>query len=89
MKEHFDISLMDESMIEYMKGKDGLCFKRFHADIITKDLDYSKLQVEDILTIDNKKIRLTRIGKPCFSECKLDNKPCLLNKSVAFGEIIS
>ena len=85
MKEHYDISLMDESLIEYMKDKDGLCFKKFHADIITKDIDYLKLKVGDIVEIDNKKIRLTKVGKSCFPECKLDNKPCKLSKYVAFG----
>lgn len=85
MKKHSDISLMDERLIEYMKDKDGLCFKKFHADIITKDIDYSKLKVGDVITVNDKKIRLTRVGKPCFKECNLIDKPCLLSKCVAFG----
>lgn len=88
MKEHFSLSLMDEKMIEYCKNNDGLCMKKFHADIISKDIDYSKLKPGDIITIDNKKIRLTKIGKPCFPECSFSFKPCLLSKNVAFGEYI-
>lgn len=85
MKTHYDISMMDESMIEYMKNKDGLCFKKFHADIITKNIDYLQLKIGDVIEVDNQKIRLTKVGKPCFMECKLENKPCKLSKYVAFG----
>ena len=88
MKTHYDISLMDKSMIEYMKNKDGLCFKKFHADIITENIDYLNLHVGDIIEVNNTKIRLTKVGKPCFEECKLDNKPCKLSKYVAFGEVV-
>lgn len=88
MKKHYDISLMDERMIDYMKNGDGLCFKKFHADIITKDIDYLSLKVGDVLTIDSKKIRLTKVGKSCFPECNLEDKPCLLSKCVAFGEVV-
>lgn len=86
MKKHYDISMMDISMIDYMKDNDGLCMKKFHTDIITENIDYSKLKVGDIINVNNKKIRLTKIGKSCFPECKLDNKPCPLSKNVAFGE---
>lgn len=88
MTKHSDISLMDFKLINYMKDKDGLCFKRFHADIITENIDYFKLKVGDIITLNNMRIKLTRVGKPCFSECKLIDKPCLLSKCVAFGEVI-
>ena len=87
MKTHYDISLMDKSMINYMKNNDGLCFNRFHADIITEDIDYLKLKVGDVIETNNKKIRLTRIGKPCFKECNFKDKPCKLSKYVAFGEV--
>ena len=86
MKKHYDISLMDKSMVSYMKENDGLCMKKFHADIITDNIDYSKVKSGDIIEVNNKKIRLTKVGKSCFSECKLDNKPCPLSKNVAFGE---
>lgn len=86
MKTHYDISLMDEKMINYMKENDGLCMKKFHADIITNNIDYSSLKVGDIIEVNNKKIRLTKVGKSCFSECKMLNKPCALSVNVAFGE---
>ena len=85
MKKHNDISLMDEKMIDYIKNNDGLCMKKFHADIITKNIDYSSLIVGDVITVDNRKIRLTRVGKPCFQECSMTIKPCMLSKCVAFG----
>ena len=88
MKQRYDVSLMNESMIDYMKVKDGLCFKKFHADIITNDIDYSKLKAGDVIDINGKKIRLVKVGKPCFPDCNFEEKPCLLSKNVAFGEIV-
>ena len=86
MKKHYDISLMDKAMVSYMKENDGLCMKKFHADIITENIDYSKVKPGDIIEVNNKKIRLTKVGKSCFPECSLTNKPCPLSKNVAFGE---
>lgn len=86
MKIHYDISLMDKKMISYIKDNDGLCMKKFHADIITDNIDYSALKPGDIIFVNNKKIRLTKVGKSCFSECTLEDKPCPLSKNVAFGE---
>lgn len=81
----YEISLMDERMIEYNKTTDGLCTKKFHADIITKDLDYTKLKVGDVIKIDDNTIEIQKVGKNCFAECSYENKPCLLCKNVAFG----
>lgn len=86
-KKHYDISLMEESMVNYIKGQDGLCFEKFHADIITKDIDYSKLKVGDKLVIDGKKIKIVKVGKQCFKECNHHSKPCLLSKNVAFAKL--
>lgn len=79
---------MDKKLIEYMKDKDGLCFKKFHADLITDDIDYSKLKENDIVSIQDKKIKIIKVGKRCFPECTLKEKPCLLSRNVAFGEEI-
>lgn len=87
MKTHYDISLMDEKLIKYIEeNQDGLCMKKFHADIITNNIDYFTLKPGDIIEVNNRKIRLIKVGKSCFSECKLNNKPCPLSKNVAFGE---
>lgn len=88
MKDRYDISLMDIKLIEYMKDKDGLCFKKFHADLITDDIDYSKLKENDIVSTQGKRIKITKVGKRCFPECTLKEKPCLLSSNVAFGEEI-
>ena len=54
MKKHYDISLMDEKMINYMKTNNGLCMKKFHADIITNDIDYSSIKPGGIIEVNNK-----------------------------------
>lgn len=75
-------------MIEYCKSNNGLCTKKFHADIVTKDIDYAKLHVGEIMTIENTNIEIQRVGKPCFEECPIENKPCELSRNVAFGRIV-
>ena len=86
MSEKTGVSLMANEAVEAVKKLDGLCTKKFHADIYTNGIDYSKLKVGDIISADNKRVRITRVGKRCFDECTLPNKPCVLNKNVAFGE---
>ena len=90
MSKKYEICLMDAKATEAIKSMDGLCTKRFHADIITADLDYEQLETGDVLVLGEKKIRIQKVGKECFAECPLpaDQKPCILSKSVAFGEYI-
>ncbi len=89
-KDRSGVSLMASEIAEDIKKIDGLCTKKFKADILTDDIDYTDLKTGDILDIDGKKIKLTKVGKPCFPECPLpkDQKPCILNRNVAFGEYV-
>ena len=64
----------------------GLCTGRFHADIVTCGVDYAELREGDIIEAGGRRVRITRVGKPCFPECPVENKPCVLQRSVAFGE---
>lgn len=87
-KKKHGVSLMAGEIAEEIAELDGLCTKRFHADIITRGIDYSKLSAGDELYLDGKRIVITRVGKPCFPECALEDKPCALNRNVAFAEEI-
>lgn len=88
MSKKYEVSLIDAKALEAIKSMDGLCTKRFHADIITEDLDYEQLHAGDVVALKDKKIMIQKVGKECFAECPLpaDQKPCILSKSVAFGE---
>ena len=85
-KKKAGVSLMAGEIIEEIKTIDGFCTKKFKADIITEGVDYSTLQAGDILEIEGRKIQITKVVKPCFADCPVENKPCILNHNVAFAE---
>ena len=87
MKKKFDVSLMAGEITEEIKTIDGLCTKKFKADHITYGLDYGKLEPGQTVEADGKKIRISKVGKPCFADCPVpkEQKPCILSRSVAFG----
>ena len=84
------VSLMAREIVEEIKGIDGFCTRKFKADILTQGIDYKSLKEGDVLEIGEKKIRITKVGKPCFTDCPVpkEKKPCVLNKNVAFGEYV-
>ena len=86
MGKHGDVSLIAEEILEELKTVDGLCVNRFHADLTTRGVDYAAMQVGDIVTVGERRIRITKVGKPCVAECGWEDKPCVLADNVAFGE---
>lgn len=80
------VSLMAGEILEEIKTIDGFCTKKFKADIVTQGIDYEALKAGDVLEPEGRKIRITKVGKPCFSDCPVENKPCILNHNVAFAE---
>ena len=87
-KKKHGISLMAGEIAEEIKEVGGFCTQKFHADIITEGIDYSALKEGEVLSLGGRKIRITRVGKPCFPECPVppEKKPCILNRNVAFAE---
>ena len=89
-KEKAGVSLMAGEIAEEIKNIDGFCTKKFRADFVTEGVDYAKLKEGDVLELGGKKVRITKVGKPCFADCPVPKelKPCVLNRNVAFGEYI-
>lgn len=98
------LSLMAGEIKEEIKNVHGFCTEKFHANITTKGIDYKSLKEGDILELsgdafefddesshlNGQKIVITKVGKPCFPDCPVppENKPCILNRNVAFAEEI-
>lgn len=84
------VSLMASEILPGLRKIDGLCTKKFYADIETEGLDYSGLSVGDILVFDSVCLEITLKGKRCFDECRLHNDPtvCPLPGHVAFARVI-
>lgn len=84
------VSLMAGEILESIQAVDGFCIRKFKADIVTEGIDYGRLKPGDVLKYGERKIRITRIGKPCFTDCPVpaEQKPCMLNKNVVFGEYV-
>ena len=69
---------------------EGLCTKRFYANIIIECLNINRLHIGQEIIIGDTVQEITTIGKRCFSQCNLIrlNKPCLLSTNVIFTRII-
>lgn len=85
-----EVSFEDVSVRDFVEnsGKNGLCFKKWRADVVT---DLSGKDVGTLFEQDGKMYLITKMGKRCFEECELlkcEKAPCLLGRSVAFGEVI-
>ncbi len=71
------------------RGPKGLCSRRFRADFVTTDVDYGKLHVGDVVTVDGRELTIIRVGKDCHPECGLvrQGRVCRLKNNCAFAEI--
>jgi len=87
-----DVSFIDEDVkrwIEEEGPEDGLCLKRFRADITVSNLH--KCKVGDVVEISESLYEITETGKRCFDECgllKRLGKSCPLAGGAAFGKRI-
>ncbi len=79
------VSLAADTIV---RAPEGLCSARFHADIVTHGVDYASLRVGDVLNVDGRTIRITRVGKHCHDACPLAQRgeSCMLKTHCAFGE---
>ena len=69
----------------------GICMKRFKADIVTSGLDYLEVEVDDMIKIGDLEIVVTQSGKPCHSShCIAYNEDhqCIMQSGVIFGEVL-
>lgn len=66
----------------------GLCTKRFKANIIISDVDKSFLQVGAVIVINGAQLEITEMGKTCFG-CHLseNNLFCPLVDDVVFAAV--
>ena len=85
------VSLLASEAEESIRSMGGLCTDRFQANIVTQGLDYAILRAGTHLTIGGCELEVTRVGKPCYDACLLqqDGETCPLPKSCAFVRVLS
>ena len=89
MSKRYDVSFIIEEIPQIIEDMNyvGLCMRRFKADYTVNSSLFSTFKVGKIIEIENKKVKIVRIGKDCFENCVLfqNNEYCPLLTNVAFG----
>ncbi|MBO4360509.1 MAG: hypothetical protein J5822_06495 [Eubacteriaceae bacterium] len=83
-----EISLAGSDAASWAQDHEGLCVRKFTADLVTDGLDYESLSAGDLLKAGSALIEIRSVGKRCFSECPVTDKPCPLGIHCAFGRVI-
>ena len=87
-----EVSFIDKEVQEWLesnKESNGLCLKRFHADLVVERL--LSHEAGDVIEIDGKNYEIAKLGKKCFSECELLaelGEKCPLATGVGFGKSV-
>lgn len=84
------VSIISSEGREKVKNKNGLCTKKFYANIEIHGLNIDKLYKGQKLKIGNTIQEITVIGKECFPDCDLleEESLCPLPTSVIFTRVI-
>jgi len=70
----------------------GLCFSKFHENMVIKELSFEALQDNARLKIGEAMLEISQVRKKCYPElCKLarNGAECLLMKEVRFAKVIN
>ena len=92
MSRRHQVSFIDSDACKWLEEEaisDGLCLGQFHADL--EIIGLTTMEEGQQLEIDGLKYRLTKVGKKCFSECRLlrrTGEKCPLAAGVAFGKCL-
>ena len=68
---------------------EGLCFKRFKANITVEDFDLSTLKTGEKLLCGDAVLEISKENKECFEECtRVQNKmDCMLKKHAKYLKV--
>ena len=83
-----ELSFASAEVLEEVSGLEGLCVKKFRADLVTEGLDYRALSPGTLLSAGGALFEICSVGKRCFAECPLEEKPCSLAGGCAFGRVV-
>lgn len=72
-------------------GIEGLCTRRFYANIVTADIKLFDLPVGTRVRIGGARFSIKQIGKPCWKDCAIYESPhdCALHKEAIFADILT
>jgi len=85
----WEVSILGSDSVERIKQANpkGLCMLKFRTDFIVETIDFSQLQVGDIISINERSLVIDQVGKSCYEGCELhdNNLACPLRDNCAFG----
>jgi len=72
-------------------GIDGLCTRRFYANIVTEGINLFDLPVGTCVQIGGARFAIKQIGKPCWKDCAIyeSSHDCALHQEAIFADILT
>ena len=72
-------------------GIDGLCTRRFYANIVTQGVNLFDLSVGTCFRIGGARFSIKQVGKPCYKDCAIyeSSYDCVLHKEAIFADILA
>lgn len=83
------VSLMSyDAYLQTKSNDDGLCLKKFKADLIVDKIVLDALKINQEIKIGTAIFKIIKKGKECYQGCSLSKDKCLLRTQVFFCDII-
>lgn len=86
------VSLLGIESINKIKksGIEGLCTSKFAENLTVDGISLYELPAGTILRIGDAILKITHVGKECYSECKIHDlsAECILQKEVVFAIVL-
>lgn len=86
------VCLLEQECCTWMEEQEekGLCFARFHENIQTGGLEFSRFSKGDWLRAGDALLEITQVGKECFPGCPRieSQQECRLREDCCFAKVI-
>lgn len=88
---HRQVSLLGKEEIDDFNARGGkVTYGDFGENLVTENVDYTKLKIDDILKVGNTILKITQFGKECHTRCEIYKRvgDCIMPKHGVFAVVL-